>query len=465
MDPELRHLDGACAGQSHTVRKEFVTLGRHPSADVRFDAERDLDVSGRHAALFRQGDAWLLRDLGSTNGTWVNGERLKGDRPLAHNDVIRFGPKGPQLRFLLTPSEAVTVPLTAGRAPRDAAGSAPLPGEPPRVVLPARSTTERIRVEVHRQTTPWRRATFGLAALAILGVLGTAVVARQRSAKLERERLALLSRIDNLLERLQSTGSNVAALEGALAQARAETGRLRRSLAGEGVSSGRLDSLSREVASSIQHHEAVLQAAHLDAAAIGRSNGDAVCLVVSEFPDGRRIAGTGFAVRTRADTGWVVTNRHLVIDASGARARRLGVIFNGSNQNFRAELGAVADSADLALLSVRVRSGVPVVRGLGLTPRTGDAVAILGYPYGLDFPTGSDWRRLGVSVSSFAGSVRAVREDVLELDAYGASGSSGSPVFNAAGEVTGVVYGGDPSTAGRIVYAVPVRQLEALLKR
>lgn len=456
MDAELHHLDGVCAGQTQVVRKEFATIGRHPSADVRFDADRDLDVSGRHAALFREGGGWVLRDLGSTNGTWVNGERLKGDRVLAPHDVIRFGPQGPQLVFQPRQVDAATVPLTA---------AAPPEGPRNRVILPAGSTTERIRVEVRRQTTPWRRATFGLAAFAIVGVLGVALVARQRSRALETERLALLARIDNLIERLEVTSSNVSVLAGALQQAKRETERLRGSLATRGVSSQRLDSLSRQVASSVRQHEAVLQAAQLDGAAIGRANRDAVGLVLSEFPDGHRVAGTGFAVRVRGDTGWVVTSRHLVSDPVGTRARRLGVIFNGSNQNFRAELAATADSADLALLRVRVRGGIPVVRGLGGNPRPGDPVAILGFPYGLDFPTGLDWRRVGVSVSTFAGTIRQVRDDALELDAYGASGSSGSPVFNAAGEVAGVIYGGDPATAGRIVYAVPVAQLQGLLRK
>jgi len=209
----------------------------------------------------------------------------------------------------------------------------------------------------------------------------------------------------------------------------------------------------------------VLRAASLDAAAIARGNSDAIGMVLSEFPDGHRVAGTGFSVRVRGDTGWIVTSRHLVSDPSGTRATRLGVIFNGSNQNFRAVLLAVADSADLAVLSVRIRGGVPVVRSIGVVGRIGDPVAVLGFPYGFDFPGGSDWRRTGVSVSSFAGTVRAIREEAIEVDAYGAGGSSGSPLFNAAGAVIGVIFGGDPRSSGRIVYAVPARALQALLKQ
>ena len=457
MFAELRHLDGACAGQTRIVRKDFATIGRHASADLRFDPERDLEVSGRHAALFRQGQDWMVRDLGSSNGTWVNGARLKGDRLLEPNDVIRFGSNGPQLLFVGQRGEAPTVPPTR-QEPKDRdAVTAPLQSPP--------STTERIRREVHRQTAPWRRVVLAAGILALLSGLGVAFTLVRRSRKLDAERATLLARTDTLMGRLQAASSSVTALEDALRAARQETRQLRTSLSAEGVTSERLDSLSRAVTGSFAQHEAVLRAAQLDAAAIERQNGDAIGVIVSEFPGGHRVAGTGFAVRVRGDTGWIVTSRHLVSEASGARATRLGIIFNGSNQNFRAELSVTADSADLALLSVRVRGGVPVVRGIGSAPRLGDPVAILGFPFGFDFPMGPDWRRLGVSVSRFAGTIRGIRDEALEVDAYGAGGSSGSPVFNAAGEVLGVIYGGDPREAGRLVYAVPAAQLIALLRR
>jgi len=457
MYAELRHLDGACAGQTRIVRKEFATIGRHPSADVQFDPERDLEVSGRHAALFLEGGAWVLRDLGSSNGTWLNGVRIKGDRQLAPNDVIRFGAQGPRLVFAAH-ADAPTIPDTR----KEPAGG---PEGKARVIIPEGSTTQRIRVAADRHAAPWRRATFVLAVLAVLGVLGVAWVTGRRSRALEAERAALLARSDSLIERLASATSSVTALQDALRQAEQETQRLRAAIARKSSSPARLDSLARALAQSTRRHETVLRAASLDAAAIARGNRDAVGMVLSEFPDGHRVAGTGFAVRVRGDTAWIVTSRHLVTAPNGARPARLGVIFNGSNQNFRALLLAVADSADLALLTVRVRGGVPVVHGLAAASQVGDPVAVLGFPYGFDFPGGSDWRRTGVSVSSFAGSVRAIRDDAIEVDAYGAGGSSGSPLFNSAGEVIGVVYGGDPRTGGRVVYAVPVQAVERLFKK
>lgn len=53
--------------------------------------------------------------------------------------------------------------------------------------------------------------------------------------------------------------------------------------------------------------------------------------------------------------------------------------------------------------------------------------------------------------------------DTMQLDAFAALGSSGSPVFDSRGIVVGVVYGGATESGGRIVYAVPASRLAAQL--
>jgi S1-C subfamily serine protease len=184
---------------------------------------------------------------------------------------------------------------------------------------------------------------------------------------------------------------------------------------------------------------------------------------VSELTGGRHIAGSGFVVRARGDTGWILTARHLVMDSAGRAAAKLGFLFEGSRQNFRARLLGVADSADLALLVVRVPGGVPAVAGLGAAPRAGDPVALLGFPVGLD-PAGT-WRTQGVRAVGLTGTVRRVGPDLIEVDGYGASGSSGGPVFDAQGLVVGMVFGGDPQSDGRVVYAVPVGRMRRFLER
>jgi len=457
MDAEFRYLDGAFAGQVRIVRKDFATVGRHPSADLPFDASRDLDVSGRHAAVFRQSGRWMVRDLGSSNGTWVNGTRLKGDRALSPGDVLRFGSGGPQLRFQPATGDAPTVPATA-IAPPDV----PLSKAKGRASTGHR-TTERIRAEVHRQTAGWKRTTIALAVIALLASSALGVLAVRRSRAVAELRHRLLSETDSLLEHLRGASSSVAALQAELARAREETSRLRAGIVDRGTDREALDSFSERLRGSLPTRRGLLGAARFDQGAIDSANGEAVGVVVSELPGGRSIAGTGFAVVARGDTGWIVTARHLVVDSAGRRALRLGFLFNGSSQNFRARLVGVADSADLALLMVRVRGGVPAVRGFGDMLRGGDPVAALGFPVGLD-PAGR-WRSEGVRAVGFTGTTRRVGPDLVEIDSYGVSGSSGSPLFAADGRVVGMVFGGDPASAGRIVYAVPAKAVEQLLAK
>jgi S1-C subfamily serine protease len=302
-----------------------------------------------------------------------------------------------------------------------------------------------------------------IVALAALVVLGGWEV--RRNSAMAAERALLLARTDSLIGRIETTTTSVQGLKTELSAARGETEELRTAIADKEMTLKRLDSLSRRLAASLARHQAVLRAARFDVQAVARDNSDAVGVVLSEFADGRKVAGTGFAIRVRGDTGWVLTCRHLIADSAGRSPARLGVIFNGSNQNFRAELLVASDSADLAILRVQVRAGIPFVRGLASSGRPGDPVAVFGFPFGFDSPPGPDWQRFGVSATSTPGTIRSATPTLLEVDGYGASGSSGSPIFDSAGEVVGVVFGGERGTAGRTLYAVPARQVAELLRR
>ena len=67
-----------------------VWIGRRSSTDVVIDW--DPEVSGVHAQLDRGGEEWTLVDEGlSSNGSYVNGERVNGRRRLRNGDVLRFG--------------------------------------------------------------------------------------------------------------------------------------------------------------------------------------------------------------------------------------------------------------------------------------------------------------------------------------------------------------------------------------
>ena len=79
---------GLRTGEEWDLADGSVTLGRAGNADVVLS---DSFSSSRHARLVPQGDAVVLEDLGSTNGTYLNGEPLSGPQPLHHGDRIRIG--------------------------------------------------------------------------------------------------------------------------------------------------------------------------------------------------------------------------------------------------------------------------------------------------------------------------------------------------------------------------------------
>lgn len=65
-----------------------VVIGRSPGADI---VVGDDFVSGRHARAFPSGAEAILEDLGSTNGTRLNGERISAPRQLSVGDVVDVG--------------------------------------------------------------------------------------------------------------------------------------------------------------------------------------------------------------------------------------------------------------------------------------------------------------------------------------------------------------------------------------
>ncbi|MGW4954646.1 FHA domain-containing protein [Streptomyces parvulus] len=90
-------------GTGHPLR-----IGRDPSSGLRLNHET---VSRVHAELSRQGGMWVLRDLGSTNGTTVNGRRVIAAAVVREGDQIGFG----RMTFRLAASRpAGPAPLTPG---------------------------------------------------------------------------------------------------------------------------------------------------------------------------------------------------------------------------------------------------------------------------------------------------------------------------------------------------------------
>jgi pSer/pThr/pTyr-binding forkhead associated (FHA) protein len=78
---------GPNAGARLALVKDVTTAGRHPEADLFLD---DVTVSRRHAEFAKVDSAFRIRDVGSLNGTYLNGSRVD-DGPLANGDEVQIG--------------------------------------------------------------------------------------------------------------------------------------------------------------------------------------------------------------------------------------------------------------------------------------------------------------------------------------------------------------------------------------
>lgn len=479
MKAQFTFLSGARAGQTDVFSQAHISIGRHPQSELRFDADQDLDVSSRHASVTLVGEFYVLRDLGSTNGTFVNGKKLTGDHMLATRDVIRFGPSGPQVEFTAIgaprPAPGPTPPakpegtVVFGQQP-----PAPPPPPPPQLSpeqlrsprrTPGPGTQTKVRMEVRRQTKGLRTTTIGL--FALLLVLSGAYLWQVRAADqaLADQRRVLLGQVDSLMQEIGAIAQGNEGLRAALDSSQVEAERLRQLLA-NAPDQDRMAELRARLEQALRQQRSLAGAASVDARGIAAANRDAVALVFVEFPDGRVITGTAFAVRSDPNGGLLITNKHVVVDSNGTVASRLGVVFEGSRQNFRADLVRVSPDADVALIRASVHRGFPVVKSLadsGRVVEVGEPSAVLGFPLGLDLAGGQDWSQVGVASTLTLGTVSRTLPDLVQLDSYGAQGASGSPIFDRNGNVIAVLYGGQPGSDGRILYGVPIRFAHRLL--
>lgn len=250
----LKIVSGSRSGTTLTfVDHEPIRVGRSVNAEVRFHAEQDSVVSGHHAQIVFERGAYQLLDLGSRNGTWLNGRRLTTRKALSPGDRIVFGhPGGPEAEVEIvdepadpeaaaTTERTVTIaqrrPSPAPDAPPDAArmASEAKPGVDDTGSLKvaeelahqmaerrARSGGERsgdtvimLAQAMHRATarvkgrehSRWRKLLAGVggAALVVILLLGGVVLVQQREiARLVESKASIDRRIQTLQQQMWS---------------------------------------------------------------------------------------------------------------------------------------------------------------------------------------------------------------------------------------------------------------------
>jgi len=98
----LGTLNPSGGGDPIPLMKREIVIGRRPSCDISLDFE---NISGKHCTLRFMNGVWSVRDLGSTNGTTVNGSRLSSEQSVmpdeelgiaGHLFTIEYEPAGPE---------------------------------------------------------------------------------------------------------------------------------------------------------------------------------------------------------------------------------------------------------------------------------------------------------------------------------------------------------------------------------
>ncbi|MBI3950768.1 MAG: trypsin-like peptidase domain-containing protein [Acidobacteria bacterium] len=390
----LTHLSGGQSGQTEVLEKDRIRLGRALDNDVIFTSQ-DLRASAHHGEILREGDQYVVQDLQSTNGTYVNGARVERTT-LRDGHIIQLGRKGPQLLFEVRPRSEIgqlnQKPWTKGTT---ISQSARLMVEPVSEPLGGRSRrfglqTMQLAIEtaVNRSSSGWRRLVVILTLLTV-AALGAALY------------MAVIGPSPSVLSP-------------------AESAKIFSSIAERNQSAVVLIRLQFELVDQ---------------------QGD----VISEGTN----EGTGFAVDPR---GYIATNFHIVqpweFDEqlkklhAQPRVRSLTVIFadHTSREAIPATLYRGSKESDVAILAITPPPEMPLVKGIETdisTVHQGDEVAFIGFPYGSDLL--STTRQDRATTTFKRTTVSKVARDLIQLDTSIQTGYSGSPIFNRDGKVIGVV--------------------------
>jgi hypothetical protein len=144
---------GPTPGQAFPLTKNEISIGRDISNDVVIS---DSEISRKHARLILQSGGYVLEDLGSTNGTFVNGQRLMGPHLLRPGELIMLG-ENVSLTYEPGFDQDATMVSSPGPRPGTAevfSQPPPRPYEPPRQYEPPQPVYTQEPVQQPRSVAP-----------------------------------------------------------------------------------------------------------------------------------------------------------------------------------------------------------------------------------------------------------------------------------------------------------------------
>ena len=510
----------ADTGRRYEGRGTRIRIGRGRECEIQPAADFEAMVSRVHAELtIGPSGGLMIRDVGSRNGTFVNGDAVAGLLPVRLGDRIMLGQGGPVLiveGLGTAPRVPVARAVEGGRRRtlRGVIGAALSRAKQERRAG-RRGSTAFLRAVVAEVGKDSRHKLRWVAAvtLVLLLLLGGALygvywllsgevaetAAQQRraadSARSEAERLrqelaaarnaaAPAARLDSLRAQLESAQARTALLQAALDRAQtalqeqlaagearrvaaqAEVQRLRDELAAaerRAPSAGLIDSLRHAVTTAEQQTaslDAKLRAIRgTDFATIAQQDQAAVGLVSVALAH-HYYSGTGFVI---SPDGYMLTNWHVVADSNVPQADTIWVTMADHADSRFADIVATSQQRDIALLKIRGYQGA-YLSGIdwgGAEARQGEPAALIGFPAGAGFAR-SGSHGAAVRTSMTAGIVSRVTDDLIQFDGMTIGGSSGSPLFNADGAVISIHRAGLPQAPG-FALSVPIKQAIPLL--
>lgn len=330
----LKHLSGSKANQVEEFPlnhvKELI-LGRDPSSTVKYDPDRDDLVGRQHAKITQDPNdpsQFIVADMNSRNGTFVNRQRITGAVRVNPGDVVQLGPGGPEFVFEIEPRPAGATKATRVVQAGPTAPATRVPGGPPATGAPAfpptapapqqphgvgKATVERIVAQNVQQAKKSQSRTYLgiIAAVVVLGLVAIGgvvgfVIWRAKQAESVASTVAS-SQIDSLKKGLDETKATEAA---------AATMKPADIVAGYGKAVVKIDvawKLVSQQGNGLVYHQYTVYNGRPAALYVKVADGSIEPYLTYNSNSlnvgiGGRHTGSGFAV---SSDGFILTNRHV----------------------------------------------------------------------------------------------------------------------------------------------------------